>query len=49
MLYPINYDFGYNWDTKIVPYLTNSKIKKAIRKGVNSLKLLLVMYKLFLD
>ena len=35
MNYPINYEFGKNWDTKIKPFLDNPKIKKAIRKGVN--------------
>ncbi len=33
--YPINYDFGKNWETKIVPHLSKPIIKKAIRKGVN--------------
>ena len=35
MSYPINYDFGINWDTRIKPHLDNPKIKKAIQKGVN--------------
>lgn len=33
--YPVNYDFGTNWDTKIKPFLDHPKIKRAIRKGVN--------------
>jgi len=36
MPYPINYDFGKNWKTKIKPHLDNPKVKKAIRKGINS-------------
>ena len=36
MIYPINYDFGKNWDTKVKPFLEHPKIKKAIVKGVNS-------------
>src|SRR5438094_804228 len=35
MKYPINYDFGKNWETKIKPFLDHPLIKKAIRKGVN--------------
>ena len=34
MQYPINYDFGKNWNT-IIPYLDHPEIKKAIRDGVN--------------
>lgn len=32
----MNYDFGKNWRSKIVPLLSNPKIKMAIKKGVNS-------------
>ena len=35
MKYPINYDFGKNWNDKIIPFLDNPKIIKSIRKGVN--------------
>ena len=35
MLYPVNYDFGANWKTKIVPHLDKLKVKKAVRDGVN--------------
>lgn len=35
MQYPINYDFGANWKSNIVPYLDNPIIKKAIRVGIN--------------
>ena len=35
MNYPINYDFGANWNDKIKPFLDNPKIKRAIRKGIN--------------
>ena len=34
-MYPINYDFGANWKSKIVPHLDNPKIKKALRTGIN--------------
>ena len=33
--YPINYDFGKNWTSKIVPFLKHEKILKAIKEGVN--------------
>lgn len=36
MAYPINYDFGNKWRTQVIPHLDNPKIKKAIRKGINS-------------
>ena len=32
---PINYDFGKNWNEKIVPYLNNPKLKRKIKEGVN--------------
>jgi len=32
--FPINYDFGANWDTKIVPFLDHPRILKNIRTGV---------------
>ena len=35
MNYPINYDFGKNWKTKIVPHLHNKKLLKSIHDGVN--------------
>ena len=35
--YPINYDFGKNWDTKVRPFLDHKEVKKAIRKGVTAL------------
>jgi hypothetical protein len=35
-IYPINYDFGKNWDTKIKPFLDHPKIKRSITKGINS-------------
>ena len=35
MPYPINYDFGNNWNKKIVPHLNNPKIKAAIKEGIN--------------
>jgi hypothetical protein len=36
MQYPTNYDFGANWRPKIVPYLDDSRVKKALRTGINS-------------
>jgi hypothetical protein len=33
--YPINYDFGKNWQTVIKPFLDNPIILRAIRRGVN--------------
>lgn len=33
--YPVNYDFGKNWKTEIVPLLETPEVLKAIRKGVN--------------
>ena len=36
MQYPTNYDFGTNWKSKIVPYLDDPRVKKALQKGVNS-------------
>jgi len=35
MEYPINYDFGTNWQTKIVPFLEHPKVLRAITRGVN--------------
>lgn len=35
MSYPINYDFGKHWNSKIKQHLDNPKILNAIRKGVN--------------
>lgn len=32
--YPINYDFGKNWKSKIVPFLDHPDIKKACREGI---------------
>lgn len=32
MKYPINYDFGKNWLTKIVPVLDNPKIIRSLKK-----------------
>uniref|UniRef100_A0A6C0BKQ5 Uncharacterized protein n=1 Tax=viral metagenome TaxID=1070528 RepID=A0A6C0BKQ5_9ZZZZ len=29
--YPINYDFGKNWETKIVPYLDDSIIIESLK------------------
>jgi hypothetical protein len=34
--FPVNYDFGANWEEKIVPLLDHPKIKNAIRRGVNT-------------
>lgn len=34
-MYPINFDFGQHWDTKVKPHLDNPKVLRAIRKGVN--------------
>ena len=34
--YPINYDFGGNWLTKIVPVLDNPKIMNSIKRGINA-------------
>lgn len=36
MKYPINYDFGKNWKTEIVPFLEHPKIKRTIARSVNS-------------
>lgn len=33
--YPVNYDFGKYWDTKIIDLLDHPDIKDAIRKGIN--------------
>lgn len=35
MKYPINYDFGTNWDTKIKPVLDNPILLTALKKGVD--------------
>ena len=32
---PMNYDFGFNWNTKIKPHLDNPDLNAAIRSGVN--------------
>lgn len=37
MIYPINYDFTKNWDTKIRPYLNHPTIRIALRKGIKKL------------
>lgn len=34
-MYPINFDFGQHWDTKIKPLLDDPRVKRAITKGVN--------------
>lgn len=36
MNYPINFDFGKHWKSKIVPHLDNPKLLKSIRDGVNN-------------
>jgi len=35
MNYPINYDFGKHWNSKIRPHLDNPNLLKAIREGIN--------------
>lgn len=35
MQYPINYDFGANWKSKIVPHLDDPRIKKALQVGID--------------
>lgn len=35
MIYPINYDFSKNWDTKIKPFLDDPKVIRALTRGVN--------------
>lgn len=35
MKYPINYDFGKNWKTKIISHLNNPKLLESIHEGVN--------------
>lgn len=32
MNYPVNYDFGKNWNDKIVPILDDPKVKKALKR-----------------
>jgi len=36
MPYPINFDFAQKWNSEVVPHLDNSKIKSAIKKGINN-------------
>ena len=33
---PVNFDFGRDWDNKVVPHLDHPRIKSAITKGVNN-------------
>jgi hypothetical protein len=35
MNYPINFDFGKHWQTRIVPHLDNHDLGKSIKEGVN--------------
>ncbi len=32
---PVNYDFGKNWKTQIVPHLSNLRLKRAIKRGID--------------
>ena len=35
MQYPINYDFGKNWKSKIVPHLDDPRIQKSLQMGID--------------
>jgi hypothetical protein len=35
MKYPINYDFGKHWNTKIKPLLDLPRVQKSLEKGIN--------------
>lgn len=35
-MYPINFDFGQHWESKIKPHLDDPRVKRAYRRGVNN-------------
>ena len=35
MKYPINYDFGLNWHSNVVPHLNNPTVKKSLQIGID--------------